>query len=85
MAFMHSESSECLRSELDLWMIPPTQTVLEGTHWVPYKPLTTLDSANTVEFSIPGVGHEYIDPAHTMLYVKTKLVKANNTDELLQD
>jgi hypothetical protein len=47
---------------------------------VPYKPLTTLDAANTVEFSVPGVGNEYIDPAHTMLYVKAKIVKADGTD-----
>lgn len=73
MAFMHTASNECLRSELDLWLVPPTQTALEATHWVPYKPLTTLDSSNTVEFTAPGVGHEYIDPAHTLLYtVKTK-------------
>ena len=69
---MHAASSECLRLELDLWVIPPTQTALESTHWVPYKPLTTLDSSSTVEFSIPGVGHEYIDPAHTLLYVHGK-------------
>ncbi|XP_034243508.1 uncharacterized protein F54H12.2-like [Thrips palmi] len=85
MAFMHAASSECLRSELDLWIIPPTQTALESTHWVPYKPLTTLDSSNTVEFSIPGVGHEYIDPAHTLLYVKAKIVKADGTDIVAND
>ena len=82
---MHAASSECLRSELDLWVIPPTQTALESTHWVPYKPLTTLDSSSTVEFSIPGVGHEYLDPAHTLLYVKAKIVKANGTDIVAAD
>lgn len=80
MAFMHTASSECLRSELDLWLVPPTQTALESSHWVPYKPLTTLDASNTVEFSVPGVGHEYIDPAHTLLYVKAKIVKGDGTD-----
>ena len=82
---MHAASSECLRSELDLWVIPPTQTALESTHWVPHKPLTTLDSSSTVEFSIPGVGHEYIDPARTLLYVKAKIVKANGTDIVAAD
>lgn len=77
---MHSESHESLRSELDLWLLPPTQTVLEGSRWVPYKPIATLDNANTVEFSVPGVGHQYIDPAHTLLYVKAKIVKANGQD-----
>ena len=80
MAFMHAASSECLRSELDLWLVPPTQTALEATHWVPYKPLTTLDSSNTVEFSIPGAGNEYIDPAHTLLYVKAKIVHGDGSD-----
>lgn len=82
---MHSGSSEGLRSELDLWIVPPTQTALEASHWVPYKPLTTLDAANTVEFSIPGVGHEYIDPAHTLLYVKAKIVKSNGANIVAAD
>lgn len=82
---MHTASSECLRSELDLWVVPPTQTALESTHWIPYKPLTTLDSSNTVEFSIPGVGHEYIDPAHTLLYIKAKIVKADGSDIVAGD
>ena len=85
MAFMHTASSECLRSELDLWVVPPTQTALESTHWIPYKPLTTLDSSNTVEFSIPGVGHECIDPAHTLLYIKAKIVKADGSDIVAGD
>lgn len=85
MAFMHSASNECVRSELDLWLVPPTQTALERTQWVPYKPLTTLDASNTVEFCVPGVGHEYIDPAHTLLYVKAKIVDAAGKDVASSD
>lgn len=77
---MHAASNECLRSELDLWIVPPTQTALEATHWVPYKPLTTLDSSNTVDFCIPAAGSEYVDPAHTILLVKAKIVNADGTD-----
>lgn len=85
MALMHSASTVCTRSELDLWVVPPTQTLIEGSHWVPYKPLTTLDSSNTIEFCIPGVGHEYIDPAHTKLYCKSKIVNADGSDITAED
>lgn len=82
---MHSASCECLRSELDLWDIPPTQTAIEGSHWVAYKPVTTLDASMTVEFCIPGFGQEYLDPAHMGLLTKNKLVKADGTDITEED
>lgn len=80
MSLLHTASSEALRSELDLWAIPPTQTVLEGGQWTHFKPITSIDQSNTIEFCVPGTGHEYIDPAHTLLLVKGKIVKENGSD-----
>jgi len=80
MAFLHTSSSESLKTELDLWALPPTQTAIESGHWVTVNPLSTLDDANTIEFVVPGNGEEYIDPGHTLLYVQCKIVKNNGTD-----
>jgi len=80
MALLHTASAEALRTELDLWAIPPTQTVLEGGQWTHFKPVTSIDQSNTVEFCVPGTGHEYIDPAHTLLLVKGKIVKEDGSD-----
>lgn len=80
MAFHHTSSAESLKSELDLWVVPPTQTAVESGQWVVFKPLTSLDDASSIDFVIPGTGNEYLDPAHTLLYVKCKIVKADGSD-----
>ena len=85
MAFLHSASDEVLRSELDLWVLPPTQTVVESGQWVPYKPLTSLDQANSIEFCCPGTGNEYLDLAHTLLYVKAKIIQPDGVDFVAED
>ncbi|XP_052127177.1 uncharacterized protein F54H12.2-like [Frankliniella occidentalis] len=80
MSFLHTASQEALRSELDLWNLPSTQIVLEGGQWTPYKPVNSLDQSNTIQFCVPGTGHEYMDPAHTLLKVKAKIVNGDNSD-----
>ena len=35
MAFVHEQSRECLKSELDLFSVPPTQTSVENGNWSP--------------------------------------------------
>ncbi|KAK3921623.1 LOW QUALITY PROTEIN: hypothetical protein KUF71_010795 [Frankliniella fusca] len=85
MSFLHNASVEALRTELALWAIPPTQTVLEGGQWIPYKPITSIDQSNTVEFCVPGTGNEYIDPAHTLLQVRGKIVDSQDLDFTADD
>lgn len=85
MAFLHSASGEALRSELDLWSLPPTQLSIEGGSFIPYKPIASLDQANTVEFCIPGSGSEYLDVAHLLLYVKVKIVNVDGKDFTADD
>lgn len=80
MAFLHPHSGEALRSELDLWTVPPTQTALEEAQWQHYKPVTSISQSNSIEFCVPGAGTDYIDPAHTLLYIKVKIVKQDGTD-----
>ncbi|XP_033223991.1 uncharacterized protein F54H12.2-like [Belonocnema kinseyi] len=56
-----------MKSELDLFLLPPTQTSIEGSQWVHYKPVSSLTDDSPIEFVIPGQGTEYIDLAHTLL------------------
>lgn len=84
MAFLHTSSAESLKSELDLWTVPPTQTAIDAGHWVTVNPMSTLEDANTIEFVVPG-GEEYIDPAHTLLYVQCKIVKNNGANIVAAD
>ena len=61
MALLHQLSSECDKSELDLFSLPPTQTCIEAANWVQYKPLSSLTDDSSIEFVITGNGYEYMD------------------------
>jgi len=82
MAFVHEDSCECLKSDLDLFSVPSTQTSVETDNWIEYHPLTTMDDGSPIEFDISGNGEDYIDLANTMLYVglQAKITKRNGTD-----
>ena len=80
MAFVHEQSWECLKSELDLSSVPPTQTSLENGNWIEYHPLTTVGDDSPIEFEINGNGEDYNDFANTMLYVQTKIVRMNGNN-----
>ena len=82
MSFLHSHSANCLKSELDLFSLPPTQTALEDNKWVFYKPVSSLSDEAPIEFCINSQNEEYLDLSHTMLKVSAKIIKNNpsNTD-----
>ncbi|XP_057332076.1 uncharacterized protein F54H12.2-like [Microplitis mediator] len=79
MAFLHSHSSECVKSELDLFTIPPTQTSIEYSEWTHYNSVSSITDDSPIEFVIPGHGDEYIDLPHTMLKVRAQIIAADNT------
>ncbi|XP_050454135.1 uncharacterized protein F54H12.2-like [Cataglyphis hispanica] len=73
MSFLHTHSSECLKSELDLFFLPPTQTSIESSQWIHYKPITSLSDDSPIEFVIPGHGREYLDLTHIMLSLRVRV------------
>lgn len=79
MAFLHPHSCECLKSELDLFTLPPTQTSIEASKGVHYKPISSITDAAPIEFVVPGHGDEYIDLAHTMLSLRVQLKPLTGT------
>ena len=80
MALVHDQSCECMKSELDLFAVPPTQANVEMGHWIEHKPLSAIDGDNvTVSFTVSGSGDDYIDLHHTILYVKAQIVKTDGT------
>lgn len=83
MSFLHSSSCECLKEELSLFTIPPTQTTIESSQWVNYKPISSLSDDSPIEFVVPGSGEEYIDLAHTMLHLRVK-IKNTSGEELTE-
>jgi hypothetical protein len=78
MAFVHPQSCECTKSELDLFSVPPTQTSIESGAYVEYNPIATISQGSPIEFSITGAGQDYLDLSNTQLYVRASVVKVNN-------
>lgn len=79
MSFLHTHSNECLKSELDLFSLPPTQTSIESSQWIHYKPVTSLSDDSPIEFVIPGHGEEYLDLTHTMLSLRVRVESATDS------
>ena len=77
MAFVPPQSCECMKSELDIFTVPPTQTSIETGNWVEYNSIATLDDGSSIESSVSGSGQDYLDAANTQLYVKARLTQAN--------
>jgi hypothetical protein len=76
MAFIHPMSCECLKSELDLFSLPPTQTSIESSHYAEYHPVSSLADAVPIEFVISGSGQDYLVLANLQLYVRAQITTA---------
>ena len=79
MAFVHHESQECTKSELDLFTIPATETSITKGQWIGYHPLRNITDTGPIEVNVSGTGEEYLDLAKTQLFVKAKITKTNGT------
>ncbi|CAK1552208.1 unnamed protein product [Leptosia nina] len=69
-----NHSCECIKSELDLFALPSTQTSIESGIWIHYKPISSLADDGPIEFQVPGAGDDYIDLSHTMIHIKAKII-----------
>ena len=79
MKLLHEQSSQCLRSELDLFSLPPTQTAVDGSQWVEHSPVSTITSSSPIEFIVSGSGEDYLDLNNTLLEVKACIKTTNNS------
>lgn len=79
MSFLHNHSCECIKSELDLFALPSTQTSIESGQWIHYNPISSLSDDGPIEFLVPGSGDDYIDLSHTLLHIKAKILNQDLT------
>ncbi|GFY77377.1 uncharacterized protein F54H12.2 [Trichonephila inaurata madagascariensis] len=80
---LDQDSPECAKSELNLFTLPPTQTVIEKGQWIQFHPIANVTDGGPVEFLISGSGEDYLDLSQTQLYVKAKILK--NDGKVLTD
>jgi hypothetical protein len=69
-----------MKSELDLFNLPTTETSYERGDWVTYQPIASLNDAAPIEFFVPSRGAEYLDLTQTLLNIKVKITALNGTD-----
>ena len=81
--FVHSKSGEYVKTELDLFSVPPTQVSLEKGLWIDHQPVSSVSDAGPITFLSPGT-ENYVDLANTILVVRAKVTKANGNN-LAQD
>ena len=79
MAFVHEDSCECSKTELDLFLVPPTQTAIESSQHIEHRPLSSLSDGAPIEFAIMGSGDEYLDLSDTYMLVTVKINNPNGS------
>ncbi|XP_031781353.1 uncharacterized protein F54H12.2-like [Nasonia vitripennis] len=81
MAYLHACSGKGMKSELDFFTLPLTQTSIESSAYLYYKPISSLsdDGDSPLEFLIPSSTDHYIDLAHTMLHLTVQILPASDT------
>ena len=77
MAFVHQLSCEGIKSELDLFSLPMTQTSIEYPQWVEHQPVASIGTGGPIEFLLPGSGDDYLDLANTYLFVRARVLKGD--------
>lgn len=65
-----SKQAEVFLPELDLFARPPTQKSVERSYEVQYRPISSLDGSNFIDFVIPTSKDEYVLLHETYLYIK---------------
>ncbi|GFW37531.1 uncharacterized protein TNCV_861381 [Trichonephila clavipes] len=59
--YKRKHSPECVKSELELFNLPGTQTVIQDGQWKQFHPLSNVFANAPVEFHISGSAEDYID------------------------
>jgi hypothetical protein len=70
---------EGMPGELDIFERPVLQTGIVGGNWYQFKPTSVDSDATQLEFRIPGQGDHYMDLARTLINIKLKILKSDDT------
>lgn len=74
MAFISSTGEMFVKSELDIFTLPPLQTSIESGSLQSYRPITSLSNSGPIEFVVSGCSNdEYLDLARVYLHLQVKL------------
>ena len=80
MAVVSPRSCLFVKSELNLFTVPPTQMSVEHYCTINYYPVSKLTDNGPIEFNIPGSGEDYIDLTNTFLHLGVKITAADGVN-----
>ena len=80
MSLTHPASTECTKSELDLFSGGLIQLSIQNTNYVEITPLNAIADQEVLEFLIPGNGERYLDLNSTLLNLRLKIVNADGSN-----
>ncbi|XP_069470087.1 uncharacterized protein F54H12.2-like [Ambystoma mexicanum] len=80
MAFLHRASGECVKSELDLFTIPLTQTSIDNSFYMEVSSLAALSPQAPIEFFVWGSTDMYLDLNDMLLHLTCKITKVDGTN-----
>jgi len=66
-----------MKSEIELFHLPGTQTNIEETKYEKYYPHTSLDRGGPLDFSINLNDEEYLDTQNIFLYMQVRILDEN--------
>lgn len=61
------------KSELDLFLVPLSQTSIDQEQWVEYHPIANITDNGINEFYVSSSSEHNIDLAQTQLYIKANI------------
>ena len=73
MAAIDQKSCLCVKNELDLFTVPPTQTSIKHESIVKILPSAAITDDGPIEFDVEGSTEEYLDMPNTFKHVEAKI------------
>ena len=85
---LHNCSNLGVKTDLEVFSLPPTQFSHEGEEFIEYHPAAFKpQEGDNIEFFIPNLSDHYVDPSSIFLQVRARIVRSDNvtTVELPDD
>ena len=80
MSLIDKSSPECLKSELEIFDVPPTQASIEKSKIHKIYTTNSVDKYGPLEFKIRLPREEYWDPSSVVLYTKNRILDQNGQE-----
>ena len=79
MAAIDHKSYLCVKTELELLTVPPTQTSIEHGSIVKFFPSAAITEDGPIEFDVERSTEDYLNMTNTLIHVQAKINNGDGT------